>query len=64
MGEIAARTLLDRLERRSKYVPEITIEPELVVRKSTAPPRILAGPIETSPVAPGADDDALRPTAD
>ncbi|HEX5425942.1 MAG TPA: LacI family DNA-binding transcriptional regulator [Candidatus Acidoferrales bacterium] len=37
MGEIAAKTLLDRLERRTKYVAEITIEPELVVRKSTAP---------------------------
>ncbi len=39
MGETAARTLLDRIEGRAKYVPEITIEPELVVRKSTAPPR-------------------------
>lgn len=38
MGEIAARTLLDRIEKRAKCVPEITIEPELVVRKSTAPP--------------------------
>ncbi|MGH9735381.1 MAG: LacI family DNA-binding transcriptional regulator [Candidatus Acidiferrales bacterium] len=37
MGEIAARTLLDRIEKRTKYVAEITIEPELVVRKSTAP---------------------------
>jgi DNA-binding LacI/PurR family transcriptional regulator len=38
MGEIAARTLLDRIEERVKYVPEISVEPELVVRKSTAPP--------------------------
>ena len=38
MGEIAARTLLDRIEGRMKYVAEIAIEPELVVRKSTAPP--------------------------
>lgn len=38
MGELAARTLLDRIESRAKYVPEITIEPELVVRRSTAPP--------------------------
>lgn len=37
MGEIAARTLLDRIEGRTKYVPEIMIEPELVVRNSTAP---------------------------
>jgi LacI family transcriptional regulator len=36
MGEIAARTLLDRIEGRMKYVPEIAIEPELVVRRSTA----------------------------
>ena len=34
MGEIAARTLLDRIEKRAKYVPEITIKPELVVRNS------------------------------
>jgi LacI family transcriptional regulator len=38
MGEIAARTLVDRIEGRVKYVPEIMIEPEFVVRKSTAPP--------------------------
>jgi len=38
MGEIAARTLLDQIEGRVKYVPEIAIEPELVVRRSTAPP--------------------------
>jgi len=37
MGEIAARTLLDRIEGRAKYSPEIAIEPEFVVRKSTAP---------------------------
>ena len=38
MGAIAARTLLDLIEGRMKYVPEITIEPELVVRQSTARP--------------------------
>jgi DNA-binding LacI/PurR family transcriptional regulator len=38
MGEIAARTLLDRIEGRAKYVPEIAIEPEFVVRGSSAPP--------------------------
>src|ERR1700675_2511587 len=36
MGEIAARTVLDRIEARMKYVPEIAIEPELVVRRSSA----------------------------
>jgi DNA-binding LacI/PurR family transcriptional regulator len=35
MGEIAARTLLEQIEKRSEYVPEIAIEPELVVREST-----------------------------
>jgi LacI family transcriptional regulator len=38
MGEIAARTLLDRIEERVKDIAEIAIEPELVVRGSTAPP--------------------------
>src|SRR5580692_12934689 len=38
MGEIAARTLVDRIEGRVKYVSEIMIEPEFVVRRSTAPP--------------------------
>jgi DNA-binding LacI/PurR family transcriptional regulator len=36
MGETAARTLLNRIEDREDYVPEIEIEPELVVRNSTA----------------------------
>jgi DNA-binding LacI/PurR family transcriptional regulator len=40
MGEIAARALLDRINGRMKYVPEIAIEPELVVRRSTASARI------------------------
>ena len=39
MGEIAARTLLDRIEGRMKDIAEIAIEPELVVRKSTAQAR-------------------------
>ncbi|HXW55444.1 MAG TPA: LacI family DNA-binding transcriptional regulator [Candidatus Cybelea sp.] len=39
MGEIAARTLLERIEERGEYVPEIAIEPELVRRESTAPVR-------------------------
>ena len=38
MGEIAARTLLGRINGNVKYVPEIAVEPELVVRKSTAAP--------------------------
>ena len=39
VGEIAASSLLDRIEARTKYVSEIVIEPELIVRKSTARPR-------------------------
>jgi DNA-binding LacI/PurR family transcriptional regulator len=35
MGEIAARTLLDLIEGRAMHLPEIAIEPELVVRRST-----------------------------
>jgi DNA-binding LacI/PurR family transcriptional regulator len=39
MGEIAARTILEQVEKRSEYVAEILIEPELVVRESTAKAR-------------------------
>ncbi|HEX5425941.1 MAG TPA: LacI family DNA-binding transcriptional regulator [Candidatus Acidoferrales bacterium] len=39
MGEMAACTILDRIERGAECVPEIAIEPQLVVRKSTAPAR-------------------------
>ena len=37
MGQIAAQTLISRIEERDAYVPEIAIEPEFVVRDSTAP---------------------------
>jgi LacI family transcriptional regulator len=36
MGEVAAQTLLERIEEKKDYVPEIAIEPELVIRQSTA----------------------------
>ncbi len=36
MGEVAAQTLLDRIEGKKEYLSEIAIEPELVVRESTA----------------------------
>lgn len=36
MGEVAAQTLLDRIEGKRECAPEIAIEPELVVRESTA----------------------------
>jgi LacI family transcriptional regulator, galactose operon repressor len=35
MGEMAARTVLERIEGGTRYVPEIAIEPQLIVRKST-----------------------------
>jgi DNA-binding LacI/PurR family transcriptional regulator len=35
MGEIAAMTVLDRIEGRGEYVNQIAIEPEFVIRKST-----------------------------
>jgi len=35
MGQIAAQTLVDQIEGRGEYVPEIAIEPEFIVRKST-----------------------------
>ena len=35
MGQLAARTLLDQLEKRTSYVPEIAVEPKLIVRQST-----------------------------
>jgi LacI family transcriptional regulator len=36
MGEVAAQSLLDRIEGKKEYLSEIAIEPELVVRESTA----------------------------
>jgi len=39
MGRIAAQTVIDRIEDREAFVPEILVEPELVVRRSTAPPK-------------------------
>ncbi len=36
MGEIAAQTLVNQIEGREECVAEIAIEPEFVVRDSTA----------------------------
>jgi LacI family transcriptional regulator len=36
MGEVAAQSLLDRVEGKKEYPQEIAIEPELVLRESTA----------------------------
>ena len=37
MGQIAAQTVVDQIEERGEYLPEIAIEPEFVVRESTGP---------------------------
>jgi LacI family transcriptional regulator len=37
MGQIAAQTVVDLIEGRGHYVPEIAIEPEFVIRQSTGP---------------------------
>ena len=47
MGEIAARTLLNQIENAEPRVSEITIEPEFVVRSSTAPARRTSKPGST-----------------
>jgi DNA-binding LacI/PurR family transcriptional regulator len=36
MGQVAAQTLLERISGKSDFPPEIAIEPELIVRESTA----------------------------
>lgn len=37
MGQIAARTIIERIEGKGEYAEEIAIEPEFVVRQSTGP---------------------------
>jgi len=37
MGQIAAQTVIERIEGRGTYVAEIAIEPEFVVRESSGP---------------------------
>jgi DNA-binding LacI/PurR family transcriptional regulator len=37
MGQVAAQTLVDRIEGKQEYPAEIAIEPDLVVRESTGP---------------------------
>jgi DNA-binding LacI/PurR family transcriptional regulator len=37
MGQIAAQTLVDQIEGKGEYLPEIAIEPEFVARASTGP---------------------------
>ena len=46
MGRLAAETLLGRIEGSKEYLAEIPIEPELVVRKSTAEaPKLSSAPL-------------------
>src|SRR5712664_277933 len=40
MGQIAAQTVVDLIEGRGEYEPEIAIEPEFVIRQSTGPAAI------------------------
>jgi DNA-binding LacI/PurR family transcriptional regulator len=35
MGQIAAKTIIDQIEKTAEYVPEIMIEPELIRRASS-----------------------------
>jgi DNA-binding LacI/PurR family transcriptional regulator len=37
MGQIAAKTLIDQIEKKAEFQSEIVIEPELIVRASTGP---------------------------
>jgi len=39
MGTVAAQTLLDRIEERAPFIPEIALAPELIIRESTGPAR-------------------------
>jgi DNA-binding LacI/PurR family transcriptional regulator len=61
MGEIAAQTLIDRIEGRGSYEAEIAIEPEFVVRESSAaaaqqlPDNLAIGLPAAAPEAPGAE---------
>jgi DNA-binding LacI/PurR family transcriptional regulator len=62
MGEIAARTLLDRIEGRRKCVQEIAVEPEFVVRRSTARPPELIPARRSGPSGPAlSEHTGLKP---
>ena len=43
MGQIAAQCVIDQIEGVAEYVPEIAIEPELIVRASSGPAPSLFG---------------------
>jgi LacI family transcriptional regulator len=37
MGQIAAKTIIDQIEKTADYQPEITVEPVLIQRASSGP---------------------------
>jgi DNA-binding LacI/PurR family transcriptional regulator len=43
MGQIAAKTLIDRIEGKAEFQSEIIVEPDLIVRASTGPAPCLRG---------------------
>jgi LacI family transcriptional regulator len=54
MGQIAAKTLIDQIERKAEFQPEIVIEPELIVRASSGPARrLLSRGMKSSPILAG-----------
>src|ERR1700683_2723042 len=63
MGEVAAQSLLERIEGKKDYPSEIAIEPDLVVRKPTAKaaaplygrPSDIVAALPASPFMPAAD---------
>jgi len=57
MGELAARTLLNRIEARGDFVPEIVVQPEFVVRNST-------GRAHALPLAPRNGANSLKSVPD
>src|SRR5882762_6456485 len=62
MGQIAAQTIVDRIEGRTDYVPEIAIEPEFVVRASTGAVSSRKMKDESPEVDRGARTKAGQPT--
>ena len=39
MGTVASQILLDRIEERAAFIPEVSLAPELIIRSSTGPAR-------------------------
>jgi LacI family transcriptional regulator len=53
MGQIAAQTVIERIEQRGTYQPEIAIEPEFVIRESSGPAPGRALPAAVTVEQPG-----------